>query len=121
MLYLILVKPSMPNIKLLYAEPTSLSGTNVTLECVSKGGNLVPLLLWFNLNMTSSPLDASVSVVLENDDTYTVTSRLSVVTSEDEVFVCQSSLRDPPHIVQYTDYQYQVTFGRLSQFKSFFL
>ena len=105
--YLFSAKPMAPEIHHIRSARQG-KAVSFVLECVSKGGNPVPLVRWFNPNMTSSQLNASVSVVLENDDTYTVTSRLSVVTSEKDVFMCQSSLRYPPHIVQSTEYHFKI-------------
>lgn len=105
------VKPKAPQIFALTAENmsrlndnTSGLSFNVDLECVSRGGNPAPTLLWFRRSMTSSPEQSSASVVHEDDGTYTATSRLSVNVTENDTFVCQSSLESFPRLTQSTEY-----------------
>lgn len=75
---------------------------NVTLQCVSRGGNPAPIVNWYRRHELT-PLSSSLSIIHEDDDTFTVTRNVTFMATEEDhdvVLVCQSSLRTPPTLLQ---------------------
>lgn len=109
------VKPQPPKIVYRSYNPISTNtGVKLKLECVSRGGNPAPRVLWFRNNITSSPLNSSASMVHEVDDTYTVTSWLDVVADWGDTFVCQSTQWNVPRVTQSN--VYRLSNGRFRAF-----